>query len=182
MTTHELGGVAPRTVLDVEAVAPPEHARGAWWLELDLQSAEERVSRNVYWLSTQDDVLDRSKHEWHSTGVSSYADFSALEELRRARVEVEVDASTDGDDLIVRVTLRNEDRSGTPAVTLHPSIICGGEPVVPVFWDDSDVTLFAGQSATLTGRLSPHKAEGLTVHVDGLNLHRPLARIVPIGL
>src|SRR5579875_1020757 len=175
---HDLPPIEPRAVVDVEAVQPAEGAEGAWWRELDLRDGDRPVSRNVYWLSTTDDVLDRSTTTWHSTGVSSYADLRALAELPRARVAVGAEATTEAADLTVRVTLRNKDRIGTPAVALHPSVTCGGEPLDPVLWDDQDVTLFAGQELTLTGRLAAPAAAPLVVQVDGFNLHRPLARVL----
>lgn len=178
---HQLGALPPGAVADVAAAGPPEGAEGLWWLELELveDGGAGRRSRNVYWLSTVDDELDRTTTTWHSTGVSRFADLRALDEGRAARVRVDAVTVRSGAELGVEVTLRNDDPSGTPAVALHPWVSVGGVPVAPVLWSDSDVTLFAGQAETVTGRLAVPSAGGpLQLHVDGFNLHRSAAVVL----
>ncbi|HLI01609.1 MAG TPA: hypothetical protein VKV06_12555 [Acidimicrobiales bacterium] len=177
---HQLAGVDADAVVDIGTVEPPEGAEGAWWLELELLDGGRPASRNVYWLSTAGDVLDRSTAAWHSMGVSRYADLRALDELRRARVGLDVEARRAGGELTVHVHLVNADPSGTPAVLLHPSLHAGRAPIAPVRWDDADVTLFGGQEITLTGRGADSGRHPVTVRVDGFNLYRPLVQVVSV--
>ena len=179
---HQLSPVAPGLPVDVAGVTPREVTAGVWFLELELYERDGRRSRNVYWLSTTEDVLDRARTEWFATLVSQYADFHALGEMnareaRRPRVRAEATASTDGADRLVTVTLHHDDPTGPPAVQLHASVLRGESMIAPVFWDDNDVTLFRGQSVVLTGRFATTTAgvpERLRIEVDGFNLHRPL--------
>jgi exo-1,4-beta-D-glucosaminidase len=178
---HRVGPLEDRAVVDVAAVAPPDGVSGLWFLELELATPDGAVvSRNVYWLSTTRDVLDRHKVDWYAMGVSTYADFRALSDLRAAKVRVEATASRTSSDTDVEVTLRNDDASGTPAVGLHLSLAAGGHAVSPVFWDDNDIVLFSGQSVVVRGRTAAASEAPLLVHVEGFNLYRPLvAAVVP---
>jgi exo-1,4-beta-D-glucosaminidase len=178
---YGVGPLARGAVTEVGGVEHPGGAQGAWFLELELLEGDAPVSRNVYWLSTVEDVLDPGNATWHYMGVSQFADFKALAEMRSARVTAEVRAERAGAELIVTLTVSNDDPSGTPAVALHPSVAAGDRLLSPVLWDDSDVTLFAGQTATLTARLAPPGGEApLTVRLDGFNLYRPLV-LGPLG-
>src|SRR5262249_22397316 len=47
------------------------------------------VSRNVYWLSTQADVLDWANSNWYLTPLTQYADFTPLQSLSTAASEVQ---------------------------------------------------------------------------------------------
>ncbi len=56
-----------------------------YFIELDLASADGKpVSRNVYWLSTRQDVLDWAHSNWYLTPVTKYADMTALQSLPAA--------------------------------------------------------------------------------------------------
>lgn len=174
---REVGSLEPRSVKGAGSVEAPEDVAGAWFLELELTGGGAPISRNVYWLSTAPDVLDRATATWHSTGVSRYADLTGLDWLRRARVRGRAQAREVGEELEVTVTVENDDPSATPAVGLHASVTAGGEQVTPVRWDDNDVTLFAGQSAVLTGRMrlaGDPDGRPLAAVLEGFNLYRPL--------
>lgn len=177
-----VGPLDRRGAEDAGAVDPPGDVQGAWFLELELATpGGAPVSRNVYWLSSTPDVLDRASATWHSTGVSQFADLRSLGWLRSARVRARAEVRAASGALDVAVTVEHDDPSATPAVGLHVSITARGLPVAPVRWDDNDVTLFAGQSAVLTGRLRlPGRADrqSLAAVVEGFNLYRP----VVIGL
>jgi exo-1,4-beta-D-glucosaminidase len=179
---HRVPSLREGEVADVAAVSDPAGMNGTWFLELDLaeesaQSPSGAVprSRNVYWLSTTRDVIDRDSTTWPSTGVSQYADLRGLDQMHAARLQASVRAERAGTDVIAEVTVGNDDPAGTPAVGIHASVTRGGEPLAPVFWDDNDVTLFAGQSVTLTARLAAASGRGrLQVRIDGYNLYRSL--------
>ena len=179
---HELSPVAPGVPVDVAGVSTPAGVEGAWFLELELFDRDGVRSRNVYWLSATDDVLDRSSATWYTTPVSRYADLRAVGELgareaRRPRVRARGAAGTAGSEVLVTVQLHHDDPTGPPAVGLHASVLRAGELVAPVFWDDNDVVLFRGQSTLLTGRFAAVAAgvpERVEIEVEGFNLHRAL--------
>ncbi|HVX05769.1 MAG TPA: glycoside hydrolase family 2, partial [Rhodanobacteraceae bacterium] len=60
-----------------------------YFVELDLASSDgQPVSRNVYWLSTQKDVLDWKHSNWYLTPLTQYADFTGLQPLPAATTDV----------------------------------------------------------------------------------------------
>ena len=67
----------------------------------------------------------------------------------------------EGAEDIVTVTLTVPPSSGALALFQHVSIkrSAGGEPLLPVLWSDNDVTLWPGESLTLTATLAASGAE-----------------------
>lgn len=185
---HQLLRVEPGVPAHVAPVSAPAGVWGAWFLELELYDAHARRSRNVYWLSSTEDVLDLDSVDWFATGVSQYADFRAVgglnaREARRPSLRATARAVRADAELLIEAELGLGDDPAPPAVHLHASLLRGTSLVAPVFWDDNDVTLFRGQSTVLSGRAATRGAEdarGLRVEIEGFNLHRPV--VLPIDV
>ncbi|HLI16722.1 MAG TPA: glycoside hydrolase family 2 TIM barrel-domain containing protein [Rhodanobacteraceae bacterium] len=145
---------------------------GTYFVELDLDAADgHSISRNVYWLPTQTDKLDWKNANWYMTPVSRYADLTALQSLPAATTQVHASTRREGDDDVTTITLTVPRTSQAVALFQHLSIrqSAHGAPVLPILWSDNDVTLWPGESLTLTAR---YKAEGVTnpiVELSGLN-------------
>jgi exo-1,4-beta-D-glucosaminidase len=73
---------------------------------------------------------------------------------------------------IVSVTLTVPSSSPAVALFQHVSIkrAAGGEPLLPILWSDNDVTLWPGESLTLTAHLATSGAEAPVVEVSGWNV------------
>ena len=79
-----------------------------YFLKLMLQnSTGQIVSSNFYWLSTTDDVLDKTKTKWYYTPVSSYADMTQLEKLPPVKLAVAGRAVRRGGEETAHVSLSN---------------------------------------------------------------------------
>ena len=167
--------------LKLATIPPLAKLSPVYFVELDLTTAGGReVSRNVYWLSTHPDQLDWAHSSGYVTPVSSYADFTALENLRGANVDVSASTRNDGVDDVTRVVLTNASPSDSVALFQHVSLRQGtdGAPILPVVWDDNDVTLWPGESATLVARYraKPLGKASPVVHLQAWNT---AARLVP---
>ena len=46
------------------------------------------VGSNFYWLSTKPETIDWAKSTWYTTPTESYADFTALSQLAKAKLKV----------------------------------------------------------------------------------------------
>ncbi|MFF4255045.1 exo-beta-D-glucosaminidase [Streptomyces sp. NPDC001663] len=130
------------------------------------------VSRNVYWLSTKPDTLDWANTDWYYTPTTSYADLKGLSSM--AQVPVTATASTESADgtSTTTVTLRNTDSGKTPALLTDVHLVdAKGDPVLPVRWSDNEVSLWPGESATLTAtyRTSDLHGSGPRIRVSGWN-------------
>jgi exo-1,4-beta-D-glucosaminidase len=153
-----------------------------YFIELELSSAKgESVSRNVYWLSTQTDELDWAHSNWYLTPLKEYADLTPLQSLPAATSEVRATMRHEGVEDIATVTLTVPPSSKAVALFQHVSIkrSAGGELMLPILWSGNDVTLWPGQSLTLTAHVAMAGAATPVVEVSGWNV--PTQR-VPIAV
>jgi exo-1,4-beta-D-glucosaminidase len=144
-----------------------------YFIELELADAGGKpVSRNVYWLSLQTDELDWAHSSWYLTPVTRYADLTPLQSLPTATSEVRAAIRQQGAESLASVTLTAPPSSKAVALFQHVSIrrSAGGEAVLPILWSDNDVTLWPGESVTLTARFAAPGAAKPVVEVSGWNL------------
>ena len=138
-------------------------AAKTYFVELLLRQRGRVVDRNVYWLSTQHDVVDWPKTMGNPQAtMTQFADLTQLQSLPTATVHVTASThqapGSDGADTVTDVTITNTSsrpaaaffvrtdiRRGTASGSLAP----GDNEVLPIFWSDNDVTLWPGESTTL---------------------------------
>jgi exo-1,4-beta-D-glucosaminidase len=146
----------------------------AYFLELELDADKGKsISRNVYWLSTQTDESDWEHSNWYFTPVSRYADLTSLQSLPTATSEARATVRHEGGEDIATVTLTVPSSSKAVGLFQRVSIkrASGGEPVLPILWSDNDVTLWPGESVTLTAHFAALPGgETPVVEVSGWNL------------
>jgi exo-1,4-beta-D-glucosaminidase len=152
----------------------PSGVSGAYLTKLVLtDSTGQVVSRNVYWLSTKDDVIDWSRNDWYYVPTSSYADLKGLASMPQATVSVAATSTTNPDGTTATtVTLRNTSNGTTPAFYLDVHVVdAAGKPVLPIEWNDNAVSLWPGESVTLTAtyRTSDLHGSASSVRVAGWN-------------
>ncbi|HEY6926750.1 MAG TPA: hypothetical protein VI653_24915 [Steroidobacteraceae bacterium] len=151
-----------------------------YFIELELAAAKGKpISRNVYWLSTQTDELDWAHSNWYLTPVTRYADLTPLQSLSGATNEIHATLRHEGADNIATVTLTVPSSSSVVALFQHVVIkqSAGGELLLPVLWSDNDVTLWPGESVTLTARFAMPGGEAPVLEVSGWNV---ATRSIPI--
>lgn len=166
----DLAGNHTRQLATLPAIAS---LSPTYFIELDLASSDGKpVSRNVYWLSTRADVLDWAKSNWYLTPVTQYGDLTALQSLPAATSEVHATTQREGNDEVTTVTLSVPSTSKTVALFQHVSIRHGakGDLALPIQWNDNDVTLWPGESVTLTARYASQGTADPVVEVSGWNV------------
>jgi len=140
---------------------------------LNLESGDgEPISRNVYWLSTRADELDWAHSNWYLTPVTQYADLTALQSLATTTSEMRASTRHDGNDDVTTVTLTIPASAKAVALFQHLSLRrnSGGDLVLPILWSDNDVTLWPGESLTLTARYAAQGTAAPVVEVSGWNM------------
>jgi len=166
----DLGGNSTRQL----TILPPLAGLSrTYFIELELAAANGKaISRNVYWLSTQADELDWAHSNWYLTPVSRFADLTPLQSLPVATSEIRATSRQEGAETIATVTLTVPPSLRTVALFQHVSIkrSAGGELMLPVLWSDNDVTLWPGESVTLTARFATTGAQTPVVEVSGWNV------------
>ncbi|MBP2475801.1 exo-1,4-beta-D-glucosaminidase [Crossiella equi] len=136
----------------------PAPDQRTYLVRLLLERDDQEIGRNVYWLSSGQDVLDFPRSTWWHTPVTGSADLTGLQDLPQATVEHSEQRVPGG----IRVHLRNT--SGT--VALHVRVTAEGTRG-PVRWSDNYVTLWPGESTTLSGELDGAPSR---VRVSGFNV------------
>jgi len=109
------------------------------------------VDNNLYWYSTSPDVLG-NKSNWYMTAVHSYANLTGLNTLaQNTSLTTAVTRTVSGAQETVRVTLTNTSSSAL-AFFVRPEITAGngGTEVLPVSYSDNYVSLWPGESTTIT--------------------------------
>jgi exo-1,4-beta-D-glucosaminidase len=168
-------GLAGNHTLGVTKLPEISGLSPTYFVELELVSSDGRsASRNVYWLSTRKDVLDWKHSNWYMTPVTQYADFTMLESLPAATSNVRATTRRDGDDNdnVTTVTLTVPESSKAVALFQHLSIRKSdrGDPALPILWSDNDVTLWPGESMTVTARYASKGVTAPVVDVSGWNV------------
>jgi exo-1,4-beta-D-glucosaminidase len=156
----------------VATLPTPDGLSPTYFVELELASADARpISRNVYWLPTQPDQLDWAHSNWYLTPVTRYADLTALQSLPAATSEVRATLQHSGAEDVATVTLTVPASSTAVALFQHVSIrrSADADAVVPILWSDNDVTLWPGESVTLTARYAGQANTTPVVEVSGWN-------------
>ena len=164
----------------------PRKAR-TYFVELLLRQHGHVVDRNVYWLSTQRDVR-LAQDQGYATGatMTRFANLTALKGLPPAHIRVSAQTHADGGPgganavTDVRITntsaravaffLRADVRRGNAAGTPR----AGDNQVLPILWNDDDITLWPGESATLRANYRRAALGGSSpvVTVSGWNVAR----------
>ncbi|MFL6143420.1 MAG: glycosyl hydrolase 2 galactose-binding domain-containing protein [Labedaea sp.] len=138
-------------------------------LLIDSSGAE--VSRNVYWLSTKADVIDWANNDWFFAPTTAFADLKGLAGMAAAPISATASTATSGEVTTTRVTLRNTGTGRTPALYLDAHVLAGGTPVLPISWNDNAVSLWPGESTTLTASYRTTDLHGAapSVRIAGWN-------------
>jgi exo-1,4-beta-D-glucosaminidase len=167
--------VGPDGSVKVFSVPEPPGLTSTYFLFLQLDDAAgHTVSRNVYWLSTKNDVLAWEKSEWYYTPQSGYADLTGLSQLQPA----EVVATARFESGRARVSLQNPSKAVAFLVHLAVRKGEGSEEVLPVLWSDNYVTLAPGETRELEAAYSAQDLGGAApvVTVDGWNVAEAVAK------
>jgi exo-1,4-beta-D-glucosaminidase len=180
----------------VPAVTNPPTPATTYFVELILRQHGTVVDRNVYWLSTQQDVIDwdtgnpndtteGSPQADNGAPLSQYANMTALQHLPSESVEVSADTvrqpGPNGDGLTTNVTITNPSSNKAVAFFLRADVRrgtaagtadAGDNEVLPITWTDNDITLWPGQSETLTASYRSADLQGAVpvVSVYGWNV------------
>jgi exo-1,4-beta-D-glucosaminidase len=157
--------LSTQDVASVLKPAVPAGISSTYFLKLTLTSDDRVVSRNVYWLSTKPDVVDFSRTLGEGSGVefqpNGYADLTGLQSLAPAQIRVSARSERQDGDLVTTVTIRNVSDRPTVGFMLRADVrrgsasgqpLAGDNQVLPILWSQNDLTLWPGESQTITAR------------------------------
>jgi exo-1,4-beta-D-glucosaminidase len=164
---------------------PTTPAGTTYFVELQLKQNGTLVDRNVYWLSTTQDLTNWSKSLDKPVGViSTYANLTGLQTLATIpSSSLAVTATTatqsgpNGADRATTVTITNN--SSAVAFLLRADVrrgtgttpASGDNELQSSIWQDNDITLFPGESQSLVVTWNSSDLNGLSpvISVSGWN-------------
>ncbi|HQK70599.1 MAG TPA: glycoside hydrolase family 2 TIM barrel-domain containing protein [Bacteroidales bacterium] len=168
--TTEIQEYSSKKVYDMPAFNPDTKV---YFLNLRLtENANSLISENFYWLSSKEDVLDEKKSEWFVTPNSSYADFTALNHMPSATLEVTASKSENDDLSTINITLKNPSSVVAFFVEMKLKNHANGDLVLPVYWSDNYVSLLPGKSKNITVQFNNSSLKGgkPIIEVSGWNI------------
>jgi exo-1,4-beta-D-glucosaminidase len=122
-----------------------------YFVRLALRDAAGRVvSRNFYWLSTQDDQLDWPKTQWYTTPTRRHADLTALARLPQTTLSVSPTFDVGGPSSTAQVTVANTGRALAFQIRLKLEDPRTGDEILPVFWADNYFELLPGEQREIS--------------------------------
>jgi exo-1,4-beta-D-glucosaminidase len=147
----------------VPATTTPPTAAKTYFVELLVRQGNAVVDRNVYWLSTQADVVNWGKTLGNPQAtLSQFGNLQALHSLAQGKVSATASShgqpGPNGADTVATVTVTNTSSSAV-AFFLRTDLRrgnasgteqSGDNQVRSALWSDNDITLFPGESQTLT--------------------------------
>jgi exo-1,4-beta-D-glucosaminidase len=137
---------------------------------LDLRLHDDRV--NFYWLSTMPDVPDyEAKVEpWpYYTPSKEFADFTLLNSMPPAGVNVEYGSKTTGEETRMAAKLTNVSDKIAFFLELKVSEKNSGKTILPVFWQDNYISLLPGETRNIEAAFPATKQETVLT-IGGWNL------------
>src|SRR5215472_16603133 len=164
---------------------PTGSADQTYFVELALKQDGRVVDRNVYWLSTQPDVVDWSNTLGEPAAtMASYADLTGLQTLPRSSVRVTASTDSqsgpDGADLATHVTITNTShakvafllRADVRRGTSSGQVLPGDSELQSSIWQGNDITLFPGETQSVTVTYDSADLRGATpvISVSGWNV------------
>jgi exo-1,4-beta-D-glucosaminidase len=169
-TDVDADGVAKVLTLPAEAFSP---ASPVYFVKLDLQTNDGKtVSTNFYWLSPKKNTYEWGKTDYKYTPVSSYEDFTALQNLPKAKIDVSGRTASTADGSVVHLTVKNP--SDHLAFQVRFGIRKKGQDaeILPVFWDDNYIELMPGESREISARYLPTSdlSDSLELTLAGWNI------------
>jgi exo-1,4-beta-D-glucosaminidase len=144
-----------------------------YFLALKLVDASGKpAGSNFYWLSTKPETLDWEKSTWYTTPTASYADYTALSQLPKIKLNVKTRTEKKGNDSVTHVTLDNPGKNVAFFVRMKVDKGAGGEEILPVLWQDNYVSLLPGESRefTATYRTADLGTAKPSIEVSGWNV------------
>jgi exo-1,4-beta-D-glucosaminidase len=175
--------------LRIPATTQPPAPGKTFFVELILRHNDHVVDRNVYWVSTQEDIVD-----WAATlgkpqaTMAQYADLTDLDKLAPSTVNMTAMTSAvrgpEGD-TATTITITNTSRTSAVAFFLRADIrrgtargaeLAGDNQVRRALWTDNDITLWPGESQVITATYRAQDLNGAepVVSLFGWNTRRML--------
>lgn len=119
------------------------------FLSLELKDKSGQIlSRNFYWLSSQEDVYDWDSSSWYMSDIKIPANYKNLSDIPKASLKTSVARKQLNGGIELEVVLKNE----SPVIAFFIDLALKddkGERIYPVFWEDNYISLLPEEERTV---------------------------------
>lgn len=134
-----------------------------YFMDLELKDVSgNTLSSNFYWLSTKEDILDEDRSTWFYTPNKAFADFTGLKDLQEVQIEAAHQFEDLGEEMEIRVTLRNPSDRIAFFVDMNVYHAESGHSLLPILWDDNFISLIPGETREICARFLKEDLRGET--------------------
>jgi len=168
--TYSIEEASSKMIFDIPEL---ESLTTTYFIDLRLKTNNKEISKNFYWLSTKEDVLDYENSEWFKTPFESYGDLTGLNNLPEAEIQTTYEFTTYETEQEITVTIENT--SDVIAFFIELKLVeeNTGEVILPVFWDDNYISLLPGEKREIKAKYSLEKdAKKPELRIKGMNLNK----------
>jgi exo-1,4-beta-D-glucosaminidase len=143
-------------------------------LKLELMDENNvTLSRNVYWIPTQNDVMNWTNSSWYHTPVVEYANLTALFTMDNASVSATASNagssnSSSVDNSGKALTLENT--SDIPAVFIRLRLVQDDVEVETAYWNDNYVTIWPHEKLEVSVNWEVTDGANVSVIWNGVNV------------
>jgi exo-1,4-beta-D-glucosaminidase len=170
-----------QAVLPVLTLPRPENVSGAFFVRCELfDHVGGRIVDNVYWQSTTDDDFGDPKNDesFFELKQASWADFTSLNKMAKAPLEIKGGLRLSDGDNRVTVTLHNPTHNIAFFERLEVTDGKDGNEILPIRYDNNYVTVFPGETVTITGEWQADASGGQAwLRLAGYNTDKQLASL-----
>jgi len=169
--------ICPLSTQTVHTINKIEGLTSTWFIKCDLKDTDGKIILdNIYWQSTTDDIEETEN--MFTTEQSSWGDYKALNSLTIVSLGLSVSKESSGNTQIAKITLTNNSNTIAFFTRLEITIGNDGEEVVPVTYTDNYLTLFPGESQTISGCFDFNDLNGQEpfIRIEGFNVVKKTIR------
>lgn len=169
-----IGAIPANTSLSALAIGNVSGLSTTYLIRLQLKNASSAViDDNVYWYSTQTDAFNFANHSNDGCEVARYADLTGLNSLP-TNGHVTISGSKTASNGVETATINLQNISGSNlAFFMRAEVTKGlnGQEVVPVYYDDGCITLWPGESKTITAKYATADLQAQTAYLRVSGFH-----------
>ncbi len=185
-TSNPITLASQQVATNVLTPTVPTQANTVYFVELLLKQNGVLVDRNVYWQPTTGDVVTWNKTTGSpQASMRSYANLKSLQTLSQATIGATAttvnQAGPNGADRKTTVTITNNSSTSTVGFFLRADVrrgtaggaeLSGDNELQSSIWTGNDITLWPGESQTITATWNSADLQGATpvVSVSGWNM------------
>jgi len=162
------------TAMEIERI---EDLSSTYFIKCWLKDESDCIlAENFYWDSPKLDVL--KKYIEMDSEFKQYADLTALNDLPSVKLDVNAETSEINNEAAVKILLANPTESLAFFIRVEVTKGRDGDEVLPVFYSDNYVSIFPGESITITSKYESSDLKGAEpyIRVEGYNVNKIISK------